>query len=108
MADVTFTDQSFQEKVLKSEKPVLVDFWAPWCGPCRMVSPVIEELAKEFDGKVVIGKMNVDENPQVAGQFGIMSIPTVMLFHGGKPVKALIGAQGKDTYKKVLNESLSS
>lgn len=108
MADVTFTDHNFQDQVLKNSKPVLVDFWAPWCGPCRIVSPVIEELAKDFSGKVVIGKMNVDENPDTAGQFGIMSIPTVMLFQNGKPVKSLIGAQGKEAYKRVINEALGS
>lgn len=106
MADVTFTDQNFEKDVLKSDKPVVVDFWAPWCGPCRMVSPIIEELAKQFDGKVVVGKMNVDENADTAGGFNVMSIPTVMIFKGGKPVASIIGAQGKETYEKAINESL--
>lgn len=105
MADVTFTDQNFKKDVVESKLPVVVDFWAPWCTPCRMVSPIIEELAKEYHGKVVVGKMNVDEN-QVAGDFGVMSIPTVMIFKDGKPVKSMVGAQGKESYKKAITEVL--
>lgn len=108
MADKTFTDARFQQDVLSSDKPVVVDFWAPWCGPCKIVSPIIEELAKEYEGKVVIGKMNTDENPETAGQYGVMSIPTVMLFKGGKPVQALIGAQGKHTYKSEIDKALAA
>ncbi|MBI5452931.1 thioredoxin [Candidatus Gottesmanbacteria bacterium] len=106
MAEVTFTDQNFKEKVLESKTPVVVDFWAPWCGPCRMVSPIIEELAKEYEGKMVVGKMNVDENQLPASQYNVMSIPTVMIFKGGQPVKAIVGAQGKEAYKKVFDEAL--
>ncbi len=105
MADVTFTDQNFKKNVVESNLPVVVDFWAPWCTPCKMVSPIIEELAKEYHGKVVIGKMNVDEN-QTAGDFGVMSIPTVMIFKDGKPVKSMVGAQGKESYKKAITEVL--
>jgi thioredoxin 1 len=108
MADATFTDQNFQTEVLKSTMPVVVDFWAPWCGPCRLVGPTIEELAKEYAGKVKVGKMNVDENQETAGTFGIMSIPTVMVFKGGQPVKAIVGAQSKDAYKKMIEEALSA
>ncbi len=108
MADVTFTDQNFQKEVLKDEMPVVVDFWAPWCGPCRLVGPAIEELAKEYAGKVKVGKMNVDENQETAGTFGIMSIPTVMVFKGGQPVKATVGAQSKDAYKKMIEEAISA
>lgn len=108
MADQTFTDANFQASVLGSDKPVVVDFWAPWCGPCKVVGPTIEELAKEYEGKVVVGKMNVDENIQTAGNYGVMSIPTVMVFKGGKPVKALVGAQGKETYKKAIDEAVTT
>ncbi len=108
MADVTFTDQDFKQKVLESKTPVVVDFWAPWCGPCRMVSPTIDELAKDYEGKVVVGKMNVDENAATSGEFNVMSIPTVMIFKNGQPVKSIVGAQGKDAYKKAFEEVLSS
>lgn len=108
MADVNFTDQNFQGEVLKSEMPVVVDFWAPWCGPCRIVSPTIEQLAAEYTGKVKVGKMNVDDNPQTAGIFGIMSIPTVMVFKKGQPVKATVGAQSKDAYKRMIDEAIRS
>lgn len=107
MSDVTFTDQNFQPDVLDNKLPVVVDFWAPWCTPCRMVSPIIEELAKDYHGKVSVGKMNVDEN-QAAGDYGVMSIPTVMIFKDGKPVKSLVGAQGKESYKKAIEEVLAS
>lgn len=108
MADLTFTDANFESDVLKSDIPVVVDFWAPWCGPCRMVSPLIEDLAREYEGKVKVGKMNVDDNPQVAGNLGVMSIPTVMIFKNGHPVKSLVGAQGRETYKKNIEEVLQS
>ena len=108
MSDLTFTDQSFQHEVLESKTPVVVDFWAPWCGPCRIVSPTIDELAKEYEGKVKVGKVNVDENSQTAGMFGIMSIPSIVFFKNGKPVKTMIGAQGKDNYKKAIEEVLTS
>lgn len=108
MADKTFTDANFKQDVLENKLPVVVDFWAPWCAPCRMVSPVIEELASEYKGKVVVGKMNVDENTETAAQFGVMSIPTVILFKNGKPVKNLVGAQGKGSYKKMIDDALTS
>ncbi len=107
MADVTFTDANFEAEVLKSETPVLVDFWASWCVPCKIVGPIIEELAQEYSGKVKIGKLNVDENPQAAQGFSVMSIPTVMFFKGGKPVKSMIGAQSKDSYKKTIDEVIA-
>lgn len=108
MAEVTFTDGNFKQEALDNSMPVVVDFWAPWCGPCRIVSPTIEELAKDYEGKVVVGKMNVDENPQVSGEYGVMSIPTVMIFKNGQPVKAIVGAQGKDSYKRAIDEVVAS
>jgi len=108
MADQTFTDANFPKDVLESKMPVVVDFWAPWCGPCKMVSPTIEELAKDYEGKVAVGKMNVDENQLPAEKYGIMSIPTVMIFKNGQPVKSLVGAQGKESYKKAIEEVLAS
>ncbi len=108
MSDVIFTDLNFKKDVLGNSLPVVLDFWAPWCMPCRMVSPIIEQLASEYTGKVIVGKMNVDENTETASQFGIMSIPTVMVFKNGKPVKSLIGAQRKDNYKKMIEEALAA
>jgi thioredoxin 1 len=108
MADITLTDQNFSEEVLKSDIPVLVDFWAAWCMPCRMVGPTIEELAAEYEGKVKVGKMNVDENGQTPGNFGVMSLPTVFIFKNGQPVKTIVGAQSKENYKKEIDTVLNS
>ncbi len=108
MADLVITDQNFDQEVLKSQLPVLVDFWAPWCGPCKIVSPIVKELAKEYEGKLKVGEMNVDDNPMVAGNFGVMSIPTLMVFKGEKPVKTIIGAQGKDALKRMIDEALAA
>lgn len=108
MSDFTFTDANFEQEVIKSTTPVVVDFWAAWCGPCRIVSPIIEDLAKEYEGKVKVGKLNVDENQEKASQFGVMSIPTVLVFKGGQPVKTLIGAQGRESYKQAIEEVLGS
>jgi len=88
-----FTDSNFQAEVLGSDKLVLVDFWAPWCGPCKMVGPIVEKLAKELEATVKIGKLNVDDNPGVATEYGIQSIPTMILFKGGKPVAQTMGFQ---------------
>lgn len=96
------TDQNFEAEVIKSDIPVVVDFWAPWCGPCQMMGPIIEELAEELTGKVKVGKLNVDENPGKAGEYAVMSIPTMKVFKDGKPVKDFIGVQRKDALKEAL------
>jgi len=108
MADIIFTYHNFDSEVLQSRIPVVVDFWAPWCGPCRIVFPIIEELAKEYEGKVKVGKLNVDENNQIASKYGIMSIPSIVFFKNGEPVKTMIGAQSKEKYKREIEEILSS
>ena len=96
MAEVkTLTDATFDEELTSAVKPVIVDFWAAWCGPCRMVSPVVEQIADDHADKVAVCKLNVDENPQTASKFGIMSIPTIILFKGGQPAKKVIGARPK-------------
>lgn len=104
---ITVTDADFQQKVIQSDKPVLVDFWAVWCGPCRMQDPILEELDKELGDKGVIAKMNVDEQPSVPQHFGVMSIPTLMLFHKGQAVKQWIGVQSKEVlsaeFKKLMD-----
>ncbi|AHF07454.1 thioredoxin [Desulfitobacterium metallireducens] len=99
----TFTTENWNQDVLGSEKPVLVDFWATWCNPCRMVAPIVEELADEYLGKVVIGKLNVDEQGPVASQYGVMSIPTLGVFKGGQLVDKIVGFRGKADLVKMLN-----
>ena len=95
MATKIVTDASFDADVLKSPIPVIVDFWAEWCGPCRMVAPILEEISGEYDGKIVIAKLNVDENPKTAASYGITSIPTMNVYSGGDVVKTIIGAKPK-------------
>jgi thioredoxin 1 len=104
-ADVT--DAEWENRVLKSDVPVLVDFWAPWCGPCRMVAPIVEELAGEYEGKFRFYKMNTDDNIQTASRYGIRSIPTLMVFKGGQPVDQIIGFRPKSDLKKTLDKALS-
>jgi len=105
MAELSFNDENFKAEVLESKVPVLVDFWAQWCGPCRVMVPVIDELAKEFNGKEVkIGKLNVDEAPQTASRYQVMSIPTLMIFKNGKPVDQLTGIQDKKHLTEILNK----
>ena len=98
-----FTDANFQNEVLESDLPVLVDFWAAWCGPCRAVGPTIDELAEQYEGTVKVGKLNIDENPQSPSRFGISSIPAVLLFKDGKVVETLVGVQPKERYEVALH-----
>jgi thioredoxin 1 len=105
-ATESVTDNSFQEDVLDSSVPVLVDFWAPWCGPCRMVAPVVDEIAQQYDGRVKVVKLNTDENPKTASDYGIRSIPTLMIFKGGQRVDMVVGAVPKTTLANTLEKYL--
>jgi thioredoxin 1 len=96
------TDKSFEENVLQAEVPTLVDFWAAWCGPCRMIAPIVEELAEEYDGRLQVAKMDVDANPQTPGQLGIMGIPTLILFKDGEEVERMVGFRPKEALEDVL------
>ncbi|NCO75461.1 MAG: thioredoxin [Cyanobacteria bacterium] len=107
MSEVTEVKEAdFKEVVLESELPVLVDFWAPWCGPCRMVAPVVEEIAQQYEGKVKVVKLNTDENPQIASQYGIRSIPTLMVFKDGEKKEMVVGAVPKTTLANTLEKHL--
>jgi thioredoxin 1 len=101
-----FTDANFEQEVLKSEKPVLVDFWAPWCGPCRAVGPVVEELAEAYKGRVKVGKINIDDNPKTATAYGVMSIPTLILFNKGDIMDKLIGLSPKERLEGLIKKAL--
>ena len=100
---VTLTENNFRNEVLESSKPVLVDFWASWCGPCHIIAPAIEELASDYDGQATVGKLNVDEQPSIAQQYGIRSIPSVLFFHDGKVVDQVVGAVPKKALAEKLN-----
>ncbi len=102
----TFSTENFEAEVISCEMPVLVDFWAVWCAPCKMLTPTIDGLATEFEGKAKVGKVNVDENQEIASKYGVMSIPTVMIFKGGQVVEQFVGVQPKGTYVEALNKYL--
>ncbi|MHB8509834.1 MAG: thioredoxin [Candidatus Dormibacteria bacterium] len=109
MADIIhLTDQNFEAEVTRSETPVLVDFWAEWCAPCRMLAPVIEQLNAEYDGKVKVAKLDVDSAPVISAQLGVMSIPTVILFVGGKPAQRMVGFQPKPSLKSKIDSALAA
>ena len=97
------SDQEFETKVLKADQPVLVDFWAPWCGPCRAVAPIVEQLATEYEGKVLFAKLNTDDNQQTAMKFGVMAIPTLLMFRGGNEVARIVGVQPKASLKRTID-----
>jgi len=99
---LTLTEGNWNEEVVNSDKPVLVDFWAPWCGPCRIIAPIVEELAEEFEDQIKVGKLNTDENPNIAMQYGIRAIPTVILFHKGEVVDTRIGVQPKEALRQMI------
>ena len=103
---VEITDQSFQEAVLNSDKPVLVDFWAAWCGPCRMLGPIIEEVANDFEGRALVGKVDVDNNQQISVDYGIRNIPTVLIFKNGEVVDKIVGVAPKEVIAEKLNAYL--
>ena len=105
---IQFTDDNFENEIRDSQVPVLVDFWAEWCGPCRRVSPIVEEIAEEYEGKLKVGKLNVDENPRATSQFGIRSIPTLIIFRNGEPVDKIIGALPKGHIVQLIEENLGS
>ena len=104
---IEFNDQNFDSDVLEAGTPVLVDFWAVWCGPCKAIAPIVEEIANDFSGKVKVGKMDVDRNNQVAMQYGIRSIPTLLVFNNGEVVDQVIGNVGKESIESMLNKALS-
>lgn len=103
---LTITDDNFEAEVISSDIPVLVDFWATWCGPCKAIAPLIDELAAEFEGKVKVGKVNVDDNPRTPGKYGVRGIPTLLIFKGGELVDQVVGAVPKAQIEEMLNKTL--
>jgi thioredoxin 1 len=105
---IEITDATFEEEVVNADMPVLVDFWADWCAPCKMIAPIVEELAEEYDGQIKFGKVDVDSNPKVATNYGIRGIPTLLIFKAGEPVDQVVGAVSKSVLKKRLEEAIPS
>ena len=106
MSEIILDDSNFEAEVLKSDKPVLVDFWAPWCGPCQMMGPLVDELASEYEGKIKVAKLNVDENQASAGEYKVMSIPTFLVFKGGEVVDQMVGGVQKDKMKEMVDKHI--
>ena len=104
MAEITITMENFEKEVIKSDKPVLIDFWATWCGPCKMIAPTVEEIAEEYEGKIKVGKVNVDEEPDLTQSFGISSIPTLVLMKDGKPADMMVGLRTKEQIVEMFGE----
>ena len=104
---IAITDDNFENEVVKCKQPVMIDFWAEWCGPCKMIAPTIDEISKEYSGKIKVGKVNVDENPGISGKFGIRSIPTLIFFKDGAIVEQMIGVQPKGSIKSKIDELIS-
>ncbi len=104
--EIELTEANFEKEVLESTLPVLVDFWAPWCGPCKMVAPIVKELAEEYSGRLKVGKLNTDDNPTLAERYGIRGIPTLIIFKNGKVVEQLVGALPKSQLQKIINKHL--
>ena len=103
---IDFTDQNFESEVLESDTPTMVDFWAEWCAPCKMIAPTVEELAAEYEGKIRIGKLNIDENPSTPIKFGIRGIPTLIIFKGGQPVEQIVGVKSKADLKTAIEKAI--
>ncbi|MBU0569447.1 thioredoxin [Patescibacteria group bacterium] len=106
MAVADIADKDFEEKVLKADMPVLIDFWAPWCGPCKMAEPMLEELSEEYENRVVIVKINIDENQEFSEKYSVMSIPTTILFKDGEEIGRQVGLAGKEAFEKLIKEGL--
>ncbi len=103
---IDFTDQNFESEVLESDTPTMVDFWAEWCAPCKMIAPTVEELAAEYEGKIRIGKLNIDENPSTPTKFGIRGIPTLIIFKGGQPIEQIVGVKSKADLKTAIEKAI--